>query len=403
MSRVAISHAKHIVGSPQDFGKASLDSVTELVKKAIYASCDFKNLVANKKVLIKPNLVRPIPNKLSTITDPRVIYAVALLICEAGAAKVIIGEKPGYRLSARSVFEAAKVGELLKDLDVETCYFDEAECSEVDIPNARVFNRIRVPKVVLDSDAIINLPKMKTHMHTLVSLGIKNLHGLTLDDQRLLYHRNDVNYKLVDILRLKPPSLTVTDGIWPMEGQAPHYGETIKDFNVIVAGTDVVATDAVTCSIMGIEPYEVDSIRIAHMEGLGCGDLRRIKIVGEKPERVRRYFKRGCISSAGVFPNVLCIEGGACQGCLSAIRHSLDRLSHEGKLERLKKITIYTGKPMPETSAITNYEGDLWLVGNCASELLYTQHDGKKRGNIIPGCSPYISDLYDALCAEYKL
>ncbi len=403
MSRVAVCHAKRIVGSPQDFSKESVDSVTELVKKAVFASCDLRKIVTGKKVLIKPNLVRPIPNKLSTITDPRVIRAVALLTIEAGATKVVVGEKPGYRLFARSVFETAKIGELLKDLDVKMSFFDEEECSEVDIPNARVFNRIRVPKVVLDSDVLINLPKMKTHMHTLVSLGIKNLHGLTMDDQRLFYHRNDVNYKIVDILRLKKPALTVTDGIWPMEGQAPHYGETVKDFNVVVAGTDVVATDAVTCSIMGIEPYEVDAIRIAHMEGLGCGDLKRIEIVGEKPEAVRRHFKRGCISSAGVFPNVLCVEGGACLGCLSAIRHSLDRLSHEGKLERLKKITIYTGKPMPETPAMTNCEGDLWLVGNCASELLFTQHGGKKRGNIIPGCAPYVSDLYDALCEEYKL
>jgi len=402
MSQVSVSHTKHTIGSPIDLNKASLDSVTKLVKNAIYASCDFKNLVANKSVLIKPNLVRPIPFKLCTTTDPRVIYSVALLTREAGAAKIIVGEKPGWKLSARSVFETVKVGEVLKDLDVEMCYFDEEECLEANIPNARVFSRIRVPRVVLESDIIINLPKMKTHMHTLVSLGIKNLYGLILDDQRLLYHRNDLNYKLVDILRLKAPSLTVTDGIWPMEGQAPHYGEAVKDFNVIVAGTDVVATDAVTCSIMGIEPFEVDTIRIAHMEGLGCGDLKRIRIVGEKPEGVRRYFKRACISSAGVFPNVLCIEAGACLGCLSSIRHSLDRLFHEGKLERLRKITIYTGKPMPESPAIANYEGDLWLVGNCACELLYAQHTGMKRGNIVPGCPPYIADLYNALCTEYK-
>jgi uncharacterized protein (DUF362 family) len=82
LSRVAVCHAKRLVGSPQDFGRASLDSVTELVRKAVNASCDLKKLVAGKKVLIKPNLVRPIPNKLSTITDPRVIRAVALLAIE---------------------------------------------------------------------------------------------------------------------------------------------------------------------------------------------------------------------------------------------------------------------------------------------------------------------------------
>lgn len=403
MSLVSLGHDEHIIGSPFDFSEDSLDSVTKFVKKVVYASYDFKSLVAGKTVLIKPNLVRPIPHKVCTITDPRVIYSVALLTCEAGAAKVTVGEKPGWKLSARSVFKAIKIEELLKDLGVKTCYFDEDEHVEVNIPKARVFDRIKVPRTVVESDIMINVPKIKTHMHTVVSLGIKNLYGITLDEQRLLYHRNDLNYKLVDILRLKAPSLTVTDGIWPAEGQAPHYGETVKDFNVILAGKDVVAVDAVSCSIMGIDPFEVDTIRIAHMEGLGCGDLSKIKIVGKRPEEVKRYFKRACISSAGVHPNVICIEAGVCLGCLSAIRHSLDRLSHEKKLERLKTITIYTGKPMPENPAMATYEGDLWLVGNCACQLLYSQYAGVKRGNIVPGCPPYITDLYEALSKKYKL
>ncbi|MCP8320063.1 MAG: DUF362 domain-containing protein [archaeon] len=403
MSLVFIGQDKSIVGSPLDFSRASLDSVTNLVREVVYNSCDFKNLVSGKNVLIKPNLVRPIANNPCTITDPRVIYSIALLTFEAGAAKVTIGDKPGWKLSARSVFEAIKIKEILKDLDVQICYFDEDECIEIDLPEARVFNKIRVPRTVVESDVLINVPKLKTHMQTTVSLGIKNLYGLILDDQRLLYHRNDLNYKLVDILRLKTPSLTVIDGIWPMEGQSPHYGEAVKDFNVIVAGTDVVAVDAVACLIMDIDPFEVDKIRIAHMEGLGCGDLSSIRIIGKEISEIRRRFKRACISSAGVYPNVLCIEAGACLGCLSSVRHSLDRLSYERKIENLKPITIYVGKPMPGSSPIARYEGDLWFFGNCACELLYNQRTGMKQGGFVPGCPPYISDLYEALSKEYKL
>ncbi len=404
MSLVSIGHSKGIVGSPLDFSEAGLGSVTELVRKTMWASCDFKRLVEGKKVLIKPNLVRFNQSRPFTITDPRVIYATASLACEAGAARVTVGDKPGWKLNARSVFETAGIDRLLKRLDVRICCFDEDEHVEIDVPNARVFGRMIVPKTVLESDVMIDVPKMKTHMHTVVSLGIKNLYGMIMDKQRLLYHRNDLNYKLVDILRMKTPALTVIDGIWPMEGQAPLFGEAVKNFNVIVAGTDVVAVDAVACFIMDIDPFEVDALRIAHAEGLGCGDLSKIKIVGAKPGKIRRRFKRATVSSAGVYPNVVCIEAGVCLGCLSSIRHSLDRLSCEGKLQNLKeKITIYTGKPMPENPAMMTPGKELWLFGNCACELAYDQQTGTNRGYTVPGCPPYIADLYDALRSKYKL
>lgn len=398
-SIVAISHSDNLSGSPTDLNEKSLNSVAKLTKKAIDKSCNFINLVKDKTVLLKPNLVRSTPPNIFATTDLRVVYSVAKMALDAGASKVIIGDKPGWKKSARSVFGELGVDKIANSLGVETCFFDEDQLLELDLPASKVFNKIFVPKTVMDSDVLINLPKVKTHIHTMVSLGIKNLHGIVMDNQRLINHRNDLAYKLVDILRVKKPSLTVSDCIWPMEGQGPLNGRNIKNFNVVVAGTDVVAVDAVTCLIMGIDPSEVDTIRIASAEGLGYGDPKKISIVGTKLTRVKRYFKRPCISSAGVYSNVLSMEAGVCQGCLSCVRHSLDRLAFERKIQRVGQITVCSGKHSFEKPELLPAENEVWLVGDCACETSSHSLIGKVHG--VPGCPPHIYELYNSLHKEH--
>ena len=399
-SLVAISHDDNLIGSPLELDEKSLNSVAKLTKKAIDKSCSLICLVKDKTVLLKPNFVRSTPETIFATTDLRVVYSVAKMALDAGAKKVTIGDKPGWNKSARTVFGELGVDKIANLLDVETCYFDEDQLLEVDLPTSKVFNKIFVPKTVMDSEVLINLPKVKTHMHTIVSLGIKNLHGIVMDSQRLINHRNDLGYKLVDILRAKKPCLTVSDCIWPMEGQGPLNGRNIKNFNVVIAGTDVVAVDAVTCSIMGIDPSEVDAIRIAHAEGLGCGDLKKIHVVGTKPARVKRQFKRPCISAAGVYSNVLSMEAGVCQGCLSCVRHSLDRLAFEQKIQRIGKIIICSGRHSLEKPELLPTENDLWLLGDCACEDA-ASHGLAEKAYRVTGCPPHIYELYNSLHKRY--
>lgn len=392
---VAIAHSENLEGSPEDFNKKSLNAVEKLTKKAIDKSCNFTDLVKDKTVLLKPNLVRSTPPNIYATTDLRVVYSVAKMAIEAGASQVTIGDKPGWKKTARSVFEELGVDKIAKLLDVKTCFFDEDQLVEVDLPASKVFDKIFVPKTVMQSDVLINLPKVKTHIHEIVSLGIKNLHGIVMDNQRLMNHRNDLAYKLVDILRVKKPALTVSDCIWPMEGQGPLNGHNIKNFNVILAGTDVVSVDAVTCEVMGIDPSEVDTIRIASAENLGVGDLQKIRAVGAKIAHVKRHFKRPCLSSSGVYPNVLSMESGVCQGCLSCVRHSVDRLAFEQKIQKVGQVTVCSGKHSYDKPELLPAKNEVWLVGDCAAEA--STSNSKAKINIVPGCPPHIYEFYNAI------
>jgi uncharacterized protein (DUF362 family) len=395
--RVGLAHA--VIGqAPDNYTDAGLTAVTALVARAIDACCDLPGLVAGKSVFLKPNLVRPNPaSPRSVVTDERVILAVVRLLRRAGARCVRVGDNPGYGLS---LLEAvAGLGGFLRRLEAEGAEllaFDDAPPVAVPNPGAFLFDPVPLPGVVLGSDVYINLPKMKTHVHTLVTLGIKNQYGLILDDNRMPFHRNDINLKIIDILRIIRPHLTVVDGLWAVQGQAPLSGSSLPDMNTIVAGTDVCAVDTVCADLMGIAAEEVAMLRLARQEGLGQTDLAAIEVVGDDPQRCRRRFARPVLSAMGAYPAVRVLEGGACQGCLSALRHALDKLGSEDGFAAGTPHTVYLGVPMPEAVNLCNVPGPLWCFGACAAPLAF---DARRPGNIarfVPGCPPHILDFYNA-------
>lgn len=399
---VCLAHRDKVPETPVVYTDLSLNLIYEMLKEAVLGACDFSSMVRGKTVFIKPNLVRPNPTQLPAVTtDPRVVMGMIRLAQEIGAAKVQVGENPGFQYNSRAAFEDWGVRETLENMGAEIIYLDEDTPVEVSNPTGRVMMKMKLPQSVLQADCFINIPKMKTHMHALVTLGIKNLHGLVFDESRLMFHRNDIAQKIVDIYRVAKPHLTVIDGLWAMEGQAPLSGGVIPDMNLLAAGTDTVAVDSVCSELMMIAPEEVDAIRIAGWEGLGVNNLEEINITGADPKPIQKRFKRPVLSGSGVYPNLLCIEGGTCKGCLSAMRHALDKLNRDGLLEKIPPFTIYVGVPMPNVKNLQNSVGDIWIYGNCAVNVM--QQDGirEKHPHFIYGCAPHIFDLYALLKKTY--
>lgn len=395
--RVAVV-SRPVPESPAEFTSKSLDMVAGLVAEAVEACCDLPALARGRKVLVKPNLVRPNPrNPCSVVTDERVILGMVRLLRDAGAARVAVGDNPGYGLPLADALGCmADFKRRLAASGGELIFFDQEPPVVVDNPEASLFDSIALPRAFVEAECYVNLPKMKTHVHTLVTLGIKNQYGLVLDDQRMFCHRNDLNVKIVDILRVARPDLTLIDGLWAVQGQAPLSGSAVPDMNVLVAGTDVCAVDTVAADLMGIDAGEVAMLRLARQEGLGETDLAAIEVVGADPDALRRHFARPVISSMGAYDAVRVIEGGACSGCLSALRHALDKLGSEGLLEGREPVTLYVGLPMPEMRNIRNVRGGLWCFGACAAPLVFNAHQCGPLAEFVPGCPPHILDFYKA-------
>ncbi len=345
------------------------------------------------KVLVKPNLVRPgLSYGPAVTTDPRVVAALCGLLRDQGAKSVCVGDDPGWGLTSTQAYQDWGQSGLLARWGGTLVPFDTPDRFTVKVRRNRLLPEVALPAALADVDFFINVPKMKTHMLTGVSLGIKNLHGLVGDDSRLCFHRGDIECKLVDILCARIPDLTVVDGIWALEGQAPLYGDVIRDMNVLVGGVNPVAVDAVSAMIMGFDPHQLTHLREAHARGLGPLSLAHIKLLGDSMEHVMHPFRRALLSSVAVYKTVEVVEGGADLGVLSALRHALDRLSLEGRLDDMNPVTVLVGGFLPgQLPRIGTKE--VWLMGDAAvgiQQRIRPEHEL----HLVPGDAPHIFDFY---------
>jgi len=368
-----------VVRSPE--APKSYEEVKNMVRRAIDLLGGIDKFInRTDTVLIKPNTLLPLPPEKAVTTDPRVVQATAEIVKErVKEGRVVVGDIPRLKLRSRDVLKTTGIEGAARKAGVEVAYLDEDVQIEVSIPNATVLGRTRLPKIVLDADAVIYLPKLKTHYISGITAAIKSAHGLQITEDRAKYHRQDLNHKLVDLLRVVKPTLTVVDAILSMEGQGPVVGRPVQ-LNVIVAGNDAVAVDTVCASIMGFDPFEIPTTRIAYWDGLGEADLSKITIKGNSIEEVKRNFRRCDRTIEGVHPKIETFVGGTCPGCQTSSRGFIDMILDRGWAEKLDKLSIITGL---DVNLAREPSGEIvFVLGDCAKN-----HADK--GIFIPGCIPF--------------
>jgi uncharacterized protein (DUF362 family) len=343
------------------------------VADAISRVCDLRDLIKpGATVLLKPNVFAPRP--APTTTDPRVVVAVGEMCREAGAGRVVVAEGRSistarYRRSentTRACFAATGMDRAVAAAGFEIVYLEEDEFVEVDLPGARVLKKAHVARTILEADVFINLPVMKIHSLTTVTLAIKNLHGIVSDYDKLYQHcYRDLALarKLTDLLRIRRIGLNVLDALVGQEGDHAADGRPVE-MGLILASTDAVALDAVAGAVMGLLPEEVDTTRLAGEQGLGEANLSRIEVVGERIEDVRRPFARPDVElSEAKFPGLRLYAGDYCRSCSYYVRRGLDRLKQEGLLDEGHPLAVIVGK---DPQAPDDLACPVVMLGDCA-------------------------------------
>lgn len=250
---------------------------------------DYKSALAGcNTVLIKVNFITVKTWDTGATTDPIVVEALINKFKDLSV-KVCIVESDATVTNADKAFELTGMNEMAKRNGVECINLRHVrDRVKIEIPHGETLNSITVPRIVKES-AIVSAAKLKTHMSTKVTLGMKNMFGLLPDKMKGKYHLRGISNVIVDINTVLKPALTVIDGFVGMEGRGPSNGTPVK-MDLIIAGRDVVATDATASRIMGFDPHEIKHIRRAQEKGLGSID--DICVLGEKIENVTRPFLR---------------------------------------------------------------------------------------------------------------
>jgi len=246
-------------------------------------------LASEKPVLIKPNYINARHPSTGITTDSRVIEGVVKFLRRYNVKEIIIGEGSGLADTFKA-FKVAGVDAVAERWKVKMVDLNKDEFVEISPQNPLALKKIKIAKTALES-TIISVPKLKPHRLAGVTLSLKNLMG-TITPKGSMH--NHLSKKIVDLASILKPKVAVIDGIIAGEGHETS-GKPVE-MNLVIAGTDPVAVDAVGAAVMGIPPESVKHLRLAEDRGLGTCRLERIDIVGEPVEKVKRKFKTSFLS-----------------------------------------------------------------------------------------------------------
>jgi uncharacterized protein (DUF362 family) len=376
-----------IVKGEQDPNESQIDA---LVRKAVALSGGLDDLVSpGDTVIIKPNLLAPASPSQGATTDYRVCKSLADQVIERGG-KPIIAEGSAIGADTEESIKASRY-DTLRSLGYEVLDLKTTKTIKIPVPRGTAVTELSIPEVVLNADAIINVPKMKTHDQALATLCIKNMKGILPDTLKKKFHTTYGVFRAVaELSTVVKPALNVVDGIIAQEGLGPLFGTPVK-MGLIIAGRDPVAVDTITALVMGIDPEKMETSKHAAQLGVGTMDPNAIDVVGEKVEAVRRRFKP---MSEAMYEELhlpqefeLLFNEMACTGCRNGVLSTLRDLELEGRMDMLKNVRIVAGQmdtpPAPCDKRTI-------FVGICTA---------KHRGNCdyVQGCPPNNVDIISAI------
>jgi len=362
------------------------EEVDRLVREAVALSGGLDGIVSEgSTVLIKPNLVAPVGSERGATTDPRICRSLADQIRERGG-RAIIGESSAIGVDTEEAFKVCGYDDL-RAQGYEVVDLKKAALVTVSVPMGTVLKELKLPQLALQADAIINVPKMKTHDQSIATLAVKNMKGLVPDTLKKQFHTTFGVFRAVaELNTVVKPALSVVDALVAQEGLGPVFGAPVQ-MGLLVAGRDPVAVDTVAGLIMGIEPQELEVSKHAAELGLGVTDMNRIEVVGTPVDMVKRRFKRAneALEETLDLPEgfELIFNEMACTGCRTGVLSSLWDLAEEGQLGVLRDTRIVAGmmeEPPPPSPKRTIY------VGACASKFRYQSESVK-------GCPPNNVDI----------
>lgn len=300
------------------------DNIDAAVEQAIDLLGGIAALTQGKhRILLKPNLVAEGTN---FTTKPAVIGALARLLQSAGK-EVSIGEGSAgasgfnivggttYRTRCEDilngmqqyVFDQLGYTALAQSLGIPLVNLHTGEMVTVPVPTGLFWKELVLHRALVDTDLLVSVPMMKTHVCATVTLGLKNVIGLypgaIYGAARWWVHDSlasvspGVAFEILDMAQVNKMGLTVIDASRAMEGNGPTGGSLVA-MNLIIAGTSPLATDMVGAAVMGFTDLEtIPTFQWAHTLGMTPATLADIEVRGEPIANVKRNFVRPSLVS----------------------------------------------------------------------------------------------------------
>lgn len=231
----------------------------------------------NQSVVVKPNIGWDVTPERAGDTNPTLVKHIVKHCLDAGAKDVYVFDHTcdnWTRCYKNSGIESAvkEAGGKIVPGNNESYY------QKVDIPNGKRLKEAQVHELIFESDVFINVPILKTHGGTKLTIAMKNLMGVVWD--RGYWHRNDLHQCIADFAAFRKPDLNIVDAYNVMKRNGPR-GVSVDDVVTMksqIISTDIVAADAASAKLFGMEPADIQHIVYANELNAGTMDLTKLKI-----------------------------------------------------------------------------------------------------------------------------
>jgi uncharacterized protein (DUF362 family)/Fe-S-cluster-containing hydrogenase component 2 len=215
-------------------------------------------------VLIKPNLVVPRTSYSGITTDLTVLKEVVKEV-KSEKGRPVIGESSSIGYDQDLTFFILGIRHLAAKMGAKVVNFDKTKLADFEVPNGTILKKVRLPQILREAGAVINIPKMKTHELTGITVGLKNVLGYLPRNKKQRAHIFNLNQTLADLNKVIRSDLTVVDGLICMEGNGPALGTPVKT-GIIMAGLNPVHVDEVACKAMSVDPTKVVHLQLAKQQ-----------------------------------------------------------------------------------------------------------------------------------------
>lgn len=282
------------LGSLDVFAQEKKDGTTDLVavmggepdvmfQKAIAELGGMGRFVkSGQKVVIKPNIGWDKAPEMAANTHPLLVKEMVKQALEAGASEVTVFDHTCD--DWQKCYKNSGIEDAAKEVGAKVVpAHDERYYKEVDIPDGKSLKKTKIHTALLDCDVWFNVPVLKVHQGTLMTIAMKNLMGIVWDRQ--FFHKNNLNQCIADSCTLvKKPALNVVDAYRIMKSNGPR-GRSEADavlVKALIASTDIVAADATAVKLAqqftNIPLEDVKHIYAGEELNLGTTDIDSLNV-----------------------------------------------------------------------------------------------------------------------------
>jgi hypothetical protein len=256
-----------------------------------------------------PEQVVRLAGQRQQLVSDSVMRATLRLLRERTSARLVCADASYYVMyDGRTLEETCNVAPLLREFDVE--YLD-GTCPPfrraAPPGGGLMFGSYEMMPGLLDADEVVSVATIKNHAFMGITGCLKNLFGLMPGNhgarpRQYYHHLVRMPYMLADLGALLDPALNIVDALVGQAGMEWGDGDGLgRIVNALVAGDQVIATDACMMHLMGLDPQadwprqpfhrDRNPLLVAAEGGFGTVDLSGIDFQSEvEPQPEGAFF-----------------------------------------------------------------------------------------------------------------